>query len=423
MSAPRQSCTELGRPGESRRSASPIRALLTLGGLLCLLSLTAAAGPLHAHNVGESYLYLQVYPERLSGRFEIPLSDLNTALGLSGTPGEITEENLEAKIGFLQDYYLDHVEFAVGQQPLTIVFTAFEFLPAHDGYALMSFDLEGFDEVPEVLTVDYSVLFDDEPSHRGYLLIEHNWATGTFANENQITLVFDSGSRRQQLDLTSSGLLRGFLAVLRLGFDHLVLGFDHAIFLVALLLPAVLRRENGGAWQPVDSFADALRQVVPVVLAFMIGHSLTLWLSALGLLELPERLVEVVIAASIGLLAVNLLWPLFERRILVIVFVLALFHGAGFAAAISGLGVLGEKLGLSLFAFNLGIELGVAAIAVVLLPLFFLMRRTSLYRRFLLPAAAVAMIAISCVWVVERLFGLDFRLTRRVRSLLRGGAS
>ena len=55
--------------------------------------------------------------------------------------------------------------------------------------------------------------------------------------------------------------------------------------------------------------------------------------------------------------------------------------------------------------------------------LFSLMHRTSLYRRFLLPAAAVAMIAISCVWVVERLLGLDFRLTRRVRSLLRGGAS
>ena len=155
----------------------------------------------------------------------------------------------------------------------------------------------------------------------------------------------------------------------------------------------------------------------------MVGHSLTLWLSALGWLQLPERWVEVVIAASIGLLAVNILVPIFRQRLWLVVFVLALFHGLGFAAAISGLGVLGENLGLSLVAFNLGVELGVLGIVLVVLPVLFLMRRLVFYRKLFLPLAAISMLAISCIWVVERSFGLDFRLTKRVRSFIRGGTS
>ena len=386
---------------------------------LCLVLIAFAAARVYAHNVGESYLYLQVYPERLSGRFEVALADLNPALGLSGTDQEITEDNLVQRVDFLQDYYLDHVEISSEQGPLAITFTSFEFLGAHDGFALLSFDLAGFDEVPEVLTIDYSVLMDEEPGHRGYLLIEHNWATGTFANENQITLVFSSSSRRQQLDLTSSGRLSGFLAVLVLGIEHMLLGFDHALFLVALLLPAVLRRDADRRWQAIEGFAPALRNVVEVVVAFMVAHSLTFELSALGLVSVPERLVEVAIAVSVTVAAANILWPVFKERIWIFAFFAGLFHGLGFAAAISGLGVLGDNLGLSLFAFNLGIEFGVIAIVAILFPVLFVLRGTAAYQKLFLPIAAISMILVSGLWVVERAFGLHFNLTKRAKSMFR----
>ena len=389
---------------------------------VALLLAIWGATAVEAHNLGESYLYLQVYPEKISGRFEIALTDLNPALGLSGTDQEVSEKNLDDRMDFLRDYYLDHVAIASDQAPLRIEFTQYEYLNARGGFVLLPFELAGYDEVPELLTIDYAVLFDEDPDHRGFLLIEHNWATGTFGNENQISLIFSSGSRRQRLDLTSSGLWRGFLAVLILGIEHMLLGFDHALFLLALLLPAVLRREVDRTWQPVERFGTAWAEVVKVVGAFVVGHSLTLWLSALGWLQLPERWVEVIIAASIGLLAANILVPLFKQRLWLVVFGLALFHGLGFAAAISGLGVLGENLGLSLVAFNLGIEIGVLAIVLVLLPLLFLVRRSTLYVKLFLPLAAVSMLAISCIWVVERSFGLDFRLSKRIRSLFRLGA-
>ena len=403
--------------------AEGLSRVFSLRWALALLLAFLGTAAVEAHNLGESYLYLQVYPERITGRFEIALTDLNPALGLAGTDQEISQENLADRIDFLLDYYAEHVAISSDQGPLRIEYRDYEYLNARGGFVLLPFDLTGYDEVPGLLTIDYAVLFDEDPEHRGYLLIEHDWGTGTFANENQISLIFSSGSRRQQLDLTSSGLWRGFLAVLVLGIEHMLLGFDHALFLLALLLPAVLRREVDGTWQPVERFGTAWVEVVKIVGAFMVGHSLTLWLSALGWLQLPERWVEVVIAASIGLLAVNILVPIFRQRLWLVVFVLALFHGLGFAAAISGLGVLGENLGLSLVAFNLGVELGVLGIVLVVLPVLFLMRRLVFYRKLFLPLAAISMLAISCIWVVERSFGLDFRLTKRVRSFIRGGTS
>ncbi|MDX2437621.1 MAG: HupE/UreJ family protein [Acidobacteriota bacterium] len=383
---------------------------------LCVLAAAGAAVESSAHNAGNSYLYLQIYPESMSGRFEIALSDLNPALGLSGTDLEITADNLDQRIGFLQDYYLDHVTISDDRGPLSIDFTTYDLLNAEGGYVLMPFDLGGLDRVPDTLTIDYSVLFDEDPGHRGFLLVEHNWATGTFANENRVSLVFGPGSRHQVFDLTSSGRLRGFLALVHLGAEHMVLGLDHVFFLLALLLTVALRRD-GGVWQPLEGLKPALWNVLTIVTAFAAAHAVALTLAALGLLRLPEALVETMIAASTTLVALNILLPLFRGRIWWIVFGLSLFHGMGFAGGLMDLGVLDEHLGLSVIAFNLGIELGQIVIVAVLFPLLFAVRRLELYRKVFLKVAAVGLILVSFVWVIERAFGIDIPM----RELLPAG--
>ena len=325
--------------------------------------------------------------------------------------------NLDQRIGFLQQYYLRHVTIADGNRPLTIRFTTHEYLNARGGYALVSFDLDGLDTPPSVLTIDYSVLFDEDPGHRGFLLVEYNWATGTFANEGRISLVFSPQSRRQDFNVTTSGRLRGFLAVVKLGVEHIWMGFDHVMFLVALLLPAVLRRENG-RWVEIDRFGPALVNVLKIVTAFTVAHSLTLSLAALGHVTLPERLVEVAIAASIAFAAADILYPLFHGRVWLAVFGFGLFHGFGFAGALTEMGVLGEHLGLALFGFNLGVEIGQIVIVAALFPLLFLVRQLVAYRRLAMPAAAVGMILVSCAWAVERAMGIHAPLLKLVKPMV-----
>ena len=189
------------RPAEaSGYSASTRRRSAWRWLILLALLVATTASIARAHTLGQSYLYLQIYPEKLSGRFEIALSDLDSALGLAGTDREITAVNLKEHLGFLEGYYRERVTISGDQGPLSITFRDAEILQAHGGYVLLPFDLSGFDEVPQVLDIGYSVLFDEEPDHRGFLLIEHNWATGTFANENQASLMFSPNSRQQSLD-------------------------------------------------------------------------------------------------------------------------------------------------------------------------------------------------------------------------------
>jgi hypothetical protein len=409
----------------ARRGSGRMRAATRTAALGChLLALlfVLLAIDVRAHTVGQSYLYLQVYENRVTGRFEVSLADFNAALRLSGTDREITAANLDEKIDVLKAYYLSHVTISDARGPLSITFTTHGLFAERGGFALLSFDLGGLDRVPDRLTFDYSVLFDEEPRHRGFLLVEHNWATGSFANEGRISLVFSPDDRRKDFELTTGGRLRGFLAIVRLGADHIWMGFDHVMFLIALLLPAVLVRKHG-RWRESADFMPALVSVVKIVTAFTVAHSVTLSLSALGIVHLPERLVEVVIAASIAFAAADILFPVFRGQIWLVVFGFGLFHGFGFAGALEEMGVLREHIGLSLFAFNLGVEIGQVVIVALLFPLLFALRRLPMYRQLALPVAAAAMILVSMGWVVERAF--DVRLPRpgMVLSSMRGAVS
>jgi hypothetical protein len=334
------------------------------------------------------------------------LADLNHDLELEGTDREVTPENLDDRVGFLKDYYRRKVEISHEGRPLILEFTTHGVKGRREPYAYLSFDLGGLDAVPDTLTFEYSVLLDENPEHRGFLLVEHNWATGTFANEADFSRVFRPEVRRQDFDITASGRLRGFVTLVRLGAEHMLKGVDHVFFLLALLLPSVLRRE-GRAWQPLDSLHPALGNVVVIVTAFVAAHALALTLAAPGLLRLPEALVETMIAASTTLAAAHILFPVFRGKAWWIVFGLSFFHGLGFASGLRALGAVEDHAVLAVLGFTLGLELGQLLVVAVVFPVLFLLRRWKVYRAVLLPVAAVGMILVSGVWVIERAFGVD----------------
>ena len=127
--------------------------------------------------------------------------------------------------------------------------------------------------------------------------------------------------------------------------------------LIALILPAaMIRRERH--WEPVTEFNSALFYVIKIVTLFTIAHTMTLSLAAFRVIDLPSRLVESVIAISIAIAAIDILFPIFKKKIAWVVFIFGLFHGFGFASGLSTTGMPRVELPWALLWFNIGVEIG-----------------------------------------------------------------
>jgi hydrogenase/urease accessory protein HupE len=199
---------------------------------------------------------------------------------------------------------------------------------------------------------------------------------------------FAPDSRQAQFAVDhEGGGARGTGSFFLLGVEHIVTGYDHLLFLLALLLP------GGG-----------LLSLAKIITAFTIAHSITLTLAVLQVVTLPDRLIEAVIALSIAFVAAENLFfePMISRRWLVS-FGFGLVHGFGFSSALRELGLPRQGLLLSLFGFNAGVEAGQALVIVACLPLLLLLRRT----RWASPAistCSIAVLAVGLVLFVERAF-------------------
>lgn len=177
-----------------------------------------------------------------------------------------------------------------------------------------------------------------------------------------------------------------------LGIEHILTGYDHLLFLFALLIGC--RR---------------VRTMLAIITAFTLAHSVTLALAAMHVVHLPSRLVECVIAASIVFVGIEN-FVLKGRESKVRIYVTAAFgliHGFGFAGALqeTGLGADGTSILPPLLAFNLGVETGQLAVAAVILPVLLLLRRKEAFEKFAVPALSGLVILAGSVWLVERTFG------------------
>ena len=196
----------------------------------------------------------------------------------------------------------------------------------------------------------------------------------------------------------------GLASVFRLGMRHIAEGSDHLLFLLALLLPSPLL-VVGSRWSGFAGVRQSSLRVLGVVTAFTIGHSLTLAISALGFVRVPNRPIEVLIAVSILISAVHALRPLFPGREAAIAAFFGLIHGLAFATALGELG-LGRSERLSaLLGFNLGIEAMQLIVVAAVLPSLLLLSSTRLYSVLRISGALFAGL-VSVGWIAERLFGL-----------------
>jgi hypothetical protein len=228
--------------------------------------------------------------------------------------------------------------------------------------------------------------------------------TTTFNEESNIAAIFTPSAPRQTLDFSKSTVLNGFLGFIRLGAWHIWIGIDHILFLIALILPSVLLR-RAGRWEPVPGFRPAFLNMIAIVTAFTVAHSITLSMAAMGVVTLPARPIEAIIALSIAAAALHNIYRPFQVREWTIAFAFGLFHGFGFANVLSEIELERSYLALSLLGFNLGVELGQLGIILIAFPLLFALRSTRIYMP-VMRYGSLVLICIALFWFVERVSGV-----------------
>lgn len=361
-----------------------------------VLWICAMALPALAHKPSDSYLTLSIEVDRVDGRWDIALRDLDYAIGLDADDdGQLTWGEVRSRLPAIRDYALPQLAVRMGEVLCTKRPTA-DMLDQHtDGiYAVLKFSLDCPHPTLR-MEVRYGLLFDLDPQHRGLAQI--------VSSEGVTSVIFSPEQPQHRIRVGASRPWGALLSYAHEGVHHMWSGIDHLLFLMALLLPSVLRRRGGG-WDPVPAFRPALIHTAAVVTAFTMAHSITLSLAALDLVRLPSRLVESAIAASVVLAAFNNMVPLVSERRWAVALGFGLLHGFGFAGALADLGLPPNATVAALAGFNLGVEAGQLLIVAMFLPIAYGLRGLRLYQRGVVATGSFAIMVLALCWLVERAF-------------------
>ena len=346
--------------------------VLAAAAALCAL----CSGPAWAHPAPFSYLDIVFRASGIDGSLVVHVIDAAHDLGI---PVERLDEATVVREGDRLGHILQpRIQLRTSRR-LTLQWTGAELLKDEQAIRLR-YHID--DEPTGALTIDTN-LFPYDPAHQ------------TFAN------IYEDGVLRQQFIFTATtpehtyyrGTTQGAIAVMRTfipsGIHHIMIGPDHILFLVGLLL-------LGGTWMAL----------VRIVTAFTLGHSITLSLAALNVIAPPARVIEPAIALSIVFVGADNLVRGNGRDLRAwAALTFGLVHGFGFANVLREFGLPPEALGWSLFSFNVGVEIGQLVIVLLVASALAAVRRYSDRLRYQVAfAGSVVVIAAGTYWFVERVF-------------------
>jgi hypothetical protein len=361
---------------------------------LATFAACAVASVAGAHPAPFSYLDLHLDADGTSGVLVIHDFDAAFELGIEDPQSLLAPELAVARAPELERILERRLRISADAEPLTPQWQSLEVLQDRQSLRF-GFTLAGAG-APGRIGID-TVLFPYDPSHQTFINVYENGRLESQA-------ILDVG--RQQFE-HYPGTAQGRAAVVRAfivsGFEHILIGPDHLLFLLGLLLL------GGSLWR-----------LATIVTAFTVGHSVTLSLAALDVVRLSPALVEPAIALSIVVVGVdNLLVrqrqaaspsrPAARERpaardlrpFMAVAF--GLIHGFGFAAVLREVGLPPGALAWSLAAFNVGVELGQLAVVAVAVPLLAGIRR---YDVVLADSgavvASVAVIGAGLYWFAQR---------------------
>ncbi|MFF3207604.1 HupE/UreJ family protein [Streptomyces sp. NPDC002962] len=429
-------------------SALLLSAFLLVGGL---------ASPAAAHPMSTSAVLLDIRDDRVEGEVQLPVDRLAIAVDRDLTPTSVLGEDRS----FLKRYTARHIS-AVGEDgnPWTVGLGTGS-VRTIDGTAHLVYPLTI--RPPDGQVTDfrlrYDVIVEELLTHKVIATVRYDFDRGILKTDDAETLgVLDWDTKSLLVPAGEGSWLKGFATTAGLGIEHVGEGADHLLFLLMLLIPAPLAA-TAGRWRTegtgaigaigaigvtgatgvaggagatgvtgamgvaggagstgvagvagavggaggvgVSSPRRSLLRVVHVVSAFALGHSLTLALAASGVIHVPSRPVETLIAFSIAVSAVHAIRPLVARGEVLIAAGFGLVHGLAFASLIGDLGLDRGSLVTTLLGFNLGIELTQLLVVALIMPSLIVLSRTPVYPAFRIGVAVVGLV-FSVSWMLER---------------------
>ena len=370
---------------------------------LSLLVMNASV--VNAHELSSGYLTLSAGEENTySGELLLKPDDIGQVAGLdTNGNGALTWGEIHQNQPLLQSYIAKVLSIKVDDTPCKISLSMPNIRSVSGDSYLVS-PIQVMCESAGTLGIHYDGIFEHSPTHK--LLVNVNLAgqsgvsSQNSTEKTSVTSVLDFDNRSVTYDAVTTSLTALFISLVYEGVWHIFIGIDHILFLVATLLTVNLAREKK-QWQKEPSASRVVKHTVILVSAFTLAHSITLTATALNFIALDSRLVELGIAISVLLTALNNIYPLIVR-LGIITFAFGLLHGMGFASVFADLNAQSNNLVLSVAAFNIGVEVGQLAIVAVLLPLLLWLRHYTFYAKTLMPllSSVIAIIAIN--WTIQR---------------------
>ncbi len=355
---------------------------LIFGALLFVLGYCSVAS---AHKLNTSYTNLVVRQDTLMLRFRIDDYDM-AQLGLD-TNGDSTLffEEMSAGLPAVADFVSNQVQILVNDKPVELELGKTDISPDNKGNTFAIVYLGGkFDAIPMTaeLTINFFDRFGPEHKSIGKVLLPGYSLEQVIFSTDTRTYKFGKGNEKS--------LFQQAMLFVWLGIEHIFIGYDHIMFLLALVVV-------GGR----------LRDMVKIVSAFTVAHSITLCLAALEIVSLPGKWVEAAIALSIAYVALeNLFFKQLSHRWL-LTFGFGLIHGFGFANVLRELGLPTDGLIVSLFSFNIGVELGQVAIVGIVFPAIIWLSRQA-YQRRVVNGISLFILLFGLGWLIERIFDMEY---------------
>jgi len=360
--------------------------------LTCLLIL-CFSHETNAHQLSTSYLNAHMNNDgAISGQYQIKLLDLERAIGIDvNKNGQLTWSEVISNTQSIQNWLMQTLVFSQDSIQCKTSFKGQLLIDSHYNDNYLSIPLLINCQSSDPITIEYTGVFNQDTTHKLLLNIS--------TPNQQHGRVFSENHQKITIDKSTGSPLQTIKEYGKQGVIHIWIGIDHILFLLCLLMAVVISAHKNGTNQPLK---QSFLSIVKIVTAFTLAHSITLTATVFNLIHPNSRWVEVGIAITVLLTAINNIVPVL-KKIVWVTFLFGLLHGMGFASVLNEIGTSGSLQWLSILSFNLGVELGQVVILVIAVPVLFVFNHYHRNAHHYLKLSSGFVALLSCFWVFQRL--------------------